>query len=311
MNCGPESKQVHKQILVAFLAINLVSFSVQAEYVLTDKICAIVDNEQPILQSEVERKSQEINLDRNLALEELIHERALRIYGRQLKFSSTDTNKAAEEHIQSIVKKNNLSWEKFKEILRQKPYLTTIQQYQYEIAFQILKNNLEASFINSINISDKDVEAASSELFRNKKTMFEVMVISILPDGKTTLTGLLNKAKKLRNDFLSAKNINSVKQKYRAHKNISFSEPDDYQEGNLKHDYEMLLKKTSSNITEPFVNGQAVSMIVKLEKKTSDKGRDALENIQKDLYKKAVEQRLHAVTKDLLINVPVEVNCAW
>ncbi len=301
-------------------AASTISQPEKKNFSLVDKICAVVDAEPPILLSEVEKKSKELGLSMGATQKELIHERALRIYGRQLKFSTTDTHKAAEDHISSIMKNNNLTREKFETILQGPPYFTTLKQYEEETAFAILKNQIESSFFNSIEITEKDIEVAKKQFNKSPKKDIEVVFISILPtrsssqelSGRPT-TSQFKKANDIKSSLLTKKSLESIKIEYKSQKDVSFIGPVDYEEGALKHQYEIQLKKDSSAIiTEPFEDGRAVTMILRIEKALSpDKQKTALENVQKELYEKAVRQRMEAVTKDLLVNVPVEVNCAW
>ncbi len=289
-------------------------------YKLVDKICAVVDSEAPILLSEVEKKSKELSTSNSLALKELLHERALRIYGRQLKFSSTDTHKAAEDHISTIMKNNNLTRQKFESILHGAPYFTTLKQYEEEIAFAILKNQIESSFANSIEITEQDIENAHKQQNRATGKEAEVVFITILPtksgnpnSSNKPTTGQLIKANNIKSAFLDKKTLESVKMEYKDQKDVSFIGPVDYEEGALKLQYELELKKNPrALITEPFEDGRAVTMILRTERALSaDMQKTALENVRNGLYEKAVRQRLDAVTKDILDNVPVEVNCAW
>lgn len=284
-----------------------------------DKICAIVDSEQPILLSEVNRKAKESKMNEEQALKELLHERALRIYGRQLKFSTTDTHKAAEDHIAKVMKENNLTAQQFDTILHGAPYFTTLKQYSYDTAFLILQSQIEASIASSIQITEKDLELAMKQQKEAQHKEFEVLFISILPtvsDSNKSLKGpttsQFNKANNIRMDFLAKSSLESIKMKYKDQKDVKFNGPIDYEEGVLKSQYEAQLKKNPSIITEPFADGGAVTMILRIEKVLSpDMSKTALENVRNDLYKKAVRQRLDAVTKELLVNVPVVVNCTW
>lgn len=285
-----------------------------------DKICAIVDSEQPILLSEVTKKAKEAKMSEEEALKELLHERALRIYGRQLKFSATDTHKAAEDHIAKVMKENNLTSQQFDAILHGTPYFTTLKQYSYDTAFLILQSQIEASIASSIQLTEKDVELALKQQKEVKNKDFEVLFISIVPtfsdnnvSQKRPTTSQFNKANNIRMDFLAKNSLESIEMKYKNQKDVKFNGPIDYEEGVLKSQYEAQLKKNpSAIITEPFADGGAVTMILRIEKVLSpDMSKTALENVRNDLYKKAVRQRLDAVTRELLVNVPVVVNCTW
>src|SRR5690606_30028849 len=112
---------------------------------------------------------------------------------------------------------------------------------------------------------------------------------------------------------LAKSSLESIKMKYKDQKDVKFNGPIDYEEGVLKSQYEAQLRKNpTSIITETYVDGVAVTMMLRIEKVLSpDMSKTALENVRNDLYKKAVRQRLDAVTKELLVNVPVVVNCTW
>ncbi|MCA9507715.1 MAG: hypothetical protein KC505_04750 [Myxococcales bacterium] len=286
---------------------------------LIDKICAIVDSEPPILLSDVNKKALELQLNPSEALQELLRDRALSIYARRLKFSTMDTHKAAEEHILKIMKENKLNRDQFDKILRGAPYFTTLQQYSYETAFLILKNQIEASIASSIQITDKDAKRALEQnKSQNKKV--EVVFVSVLPGKQdniktkeVTATSQFSKANDIRKEFLSKKSLKSLKVKYEQDKDVRFSGAIEYEEGVLRTQYEAQLKSDPSTlITKPFVDGGAVVMIVRIEKLLStDMSETALEKVRNDLYKKAVRQRLEAVTKEILVSVPVKVNCTW
>jgi len=286
---------------------------------LVDQVCAVVESEQPILQSDVEKRAKERSLTLFQAQAELIGERALWIYAKQqLKFNVPEIYRNAQEHIKKIMENNKLSKESFEGLLMSPPYSMTFKQYESETAFLVLKNQLEASIISSLEISDKEVETEYKRQDPNKFKDFEVIFISLAPQrktasGKANLSAQFIKANRIKREILTTNNLDTIKRKYKTHKDISFVGPLDYQEGAFQQKYDIQIKKDlAAKITDPFEDDGVVTMIWKLEKKAaSDNQKTALENVRKDLYRRAVQRRLEDFMKNILVKSSVEINCEW
>ncbi len=287
-----------------------------AELLLEDKICAIVGAERPILLSDVQKRAQEDKISPKEAYQLLLQDRALEQYAKtQQKLSLSSIHEAAEKHLKTIMEKNNLDAEKFAEILRRPPYSTTVEHYEEETAFAMLKNQIETSFAQSIHINEKKVQEAQKTTHKNPES-WEIYFISILPiksQEKQTVIPQTNKANSIKYELKTQKQIDSVKEKYKDQKDVSFIGPIDYKKGDLVDHYEAALNKDpKEEIIGPFKDKQALTLIVRREKALPlDKEETGLENIRNKLYEEGVAHRMSAVTKEILENTPIEVNCEW
>ena len=108
-------------------------------------------------------------------------------------------------------------------------------------------------------------------------------------------------------------NLDALKRKYQAHKDVSFIGPLDYQEGAFQQKYDIQIKKDfAAKITDPFADEGVVTMIWKIEKNAaSDNQKTALENVRKDLYRRAVQRGLEYFMQNILFKSSVEINCKW
>ena len=288
-------------------------------YTLVDQVCGVVESELPVLQSEVVKRAQERSISNYSAQRELLGERALWIYAKQqLKYNVPEIFKNAQEHTKKAMENNKLDKESFERILRGPPYFMTLQRYEYNTAFSILKNHIESSLASNIVISDKEVEQEYNRQRIDKQKEFAVIFVSVLSSSPKALVANppspeFIKANAIKKEILSNNNPDAIKRKYKDHKGISFVGPLDYQEGALKQKYDIQIKKDpAAKITEPFEDGGMVTMIWKVEKTiTSDNQKTALENVRKGLYTKAVHNRLEAVKNNTLAKSSVEINCEW
>ena len=317
----------HIALFFVFFIINFANLGLSVEqtrldqpaFRLINQVCAVVESQQPILQSDVEKRAKERSLSYFQAQTELIGERALWIYAeQQLKFNVPEIYKAAQEHIKKVMESNNLSKESFEEILMRPPYSMTFKQYERETAFLVLKNQLESSIASNLEISDKDVEAEYKRQDPNKYKEFEVVFISVLAPKnlnnlKTPLSTQFYKANQIKKEIMGNINLDGIKRKYKNHKDISFVGPLDYQEGAFQQKYDIQIKKDlAAKITDPFEDEGVVTMIWKIEKNAaSDNQKTALENVRKDLYRRAVQRRLEDFMKNILVKSSVEINCEW
>ena len=183
------------KLIFIFLIIIYASLGLsvdQPKLGLINQVCAVVESERPILQSEVEKRAKERLISLLEAQTQLIGERALWIYAKQqLKFNVPEIYKSAQEHVKKIMETNNLSQESFEASLMLPPYNMTLKHYEHETAFLILKNQLESSITN-IEISDKEIEAEYKQ-HPNKYKEFEVIFISLsTPANNNNIKPLLS-----------------------------------------------------------------------------------------------------------------------
>lgn len=312
--------------LGVFLFINLISNNTQAitpqkidqpPYGLVNKICALSETE-PILMSEVLKRAKERGISPRLAQQELAQERGLWIYARQqLKISVPEIQKAATEHIKKVMENNKMSREAFETALLKPPYSTTFQQYENEIAYFMLKNQVENMLASAIQISDKEIRERYN---LDKLKDFQVLFISVLNNNKklnrtTAINEQFKKANKIRTEFTDKKDVSHIKNTYKGQSDVSFYGPLDYREGILESKDEKQLKSNLEKnprmlISDPFEDGEAVTMIVKIEKAASeDNEQTGLEIARNELYKEEIQRRLDAVMKNTLASV--EFYCEW
>lgn len=312
---GKSFMTIYSLLICAFIF----SFSAIGRFNVVDQICAIVGQEPPILKSDVKKRAQEGGLNDAQAQKSLVRDRLLAIYGKSSKFSALDAHKAAEDHISKIMKDNHLSREQFARVLLNPPYLTTLKQFAEDTAFLILKNQIEASIASSITVSDGDIQEALAREMAHKKE-YEIYFISILSTDNLTLkksptatNAEFNKAKLIKSQLLAKNTIKHLKNKYKDDKQVKFNGPIDYEPGILKPEYDKKIKENESSlITDPFLDGRIVTLIVRQEKSLSKgKRENVLENVRNELYKRAVQQRLDAMIEEMLNTVPVELNCRW
>lgn len=297
-----------------FLCLFIISAPMLATLELKDKICAILGTERPILLSDVKKRADEQKVSLKQALQLLLQDRALEHYAKsQQKLNLSSIHESAEKHLKSIMEKNHLNRDAFIAILRKAPYFTTLDSYEEEVAFQIIKNQIETSFAQSIYITDAKVIEAQKALHHGK---LEVIFISILPlktQSKESIISQERKANNISEQLQRGINLDSLKNAYQGQKDISFIGPLDYKVGSLQEHYESVLKENpSQEIIGPFKDKQALTLIVRRAKTLPvDKEGTGLENIRNKLYEESVRLRISAVTKEILENTPIEVNCTW
>lgn len=285
-----------------------------AKVELKDKICAIIGAERPILLSDIKKRASEDKLSLKEAFELLKRDRALEQFAKtQQKLSLSNIHEAAENHLKTIMEKNKLSREKFATILKAPPYLTTMDQYEEEVAFQIMKNQIETSFAQSIHINERNIRKAHTSSLKKELEVFFISILPVKYQNKETIKKQNEKALAVKNEFKIGKDLESIKNSYKNQKDVSFIGPVDYKPGALQEYYEEMLKKyPSEELIGPFKDKQALTLIIRREKVMStDKEDTGLENIRNKLYEEGVRLRLSAVTKEILENTPIEVNCEF
>jgi hypothetical protein len=288
---------------------------------LVDKICAVVGEEQVILHSDIRRRAQERSLSNEAAQQELMGERALRIYIKKnpTKINISDIDKDAKDHIENILNNNKLTIQALEKALIEH-YKITYTQWEYDIKSAALSSRIEALLANTIEISDNAVKEEYAKKIRSTPKEFEIIFISIMPSAilhnkSQSLKAQLNKANNIKQDILSNSNFDTLKVKYQHDNEVSFLGPIDYKEGVLKSQYERQIKKNPrAKLSEPFIDGQnnnVVTMIWKVKKAQTDNQTTALENVRKDLYRGEVQRGREAIIKNILAEHLVEINCKW
>jgi len=299
-------------LLPAIFAASLMAND--SSFTLVDKVCVTIGQERPILYSEVMKRARELGEDHKTAQRELIKERALIIYAKkQVTYNAPEIKKATQAHINKIIESNRLTRDRFEKILRSAPYNSSFSQYEYDTEYHLTKNQIDASIASTIAPTPGEVEL---ELKKRKNTpkQFSIAFISISPTQSLKKADSLklqfNKAKSIKEKISRMKNLDEIKKHYSGQSDVSIGDLMDYEEGTLIGHLDRQLKKNpSSRVTEPFEDDGAVTMIVKFEKKLDKK--TALENVRKDLYKRAVQQRLDSITNNTLASSPVAINCDW
>lgn len=303
--------------LVCFLCLSTtVSSKENRGFVRVDKVCVTVDNERPILLSEVKRKAETMESDYKAAQQELMEERAMRVAaGKMLKINLADIKETRNKHIRKIIESNKLTLEEFESRLKGPPLFMTLRQYEDDIDNQIIKGQFDASVASKVQISPREIEAEIAKRAASP-AKFVVIFISIAPKKGLKKADALRlqfiRAKNIRQEILGLKDLNALQKNYSGQSDVSIVGPLDYEEDSLMDRYDLQLKKNpTSRVTEPFEDGGVVTMIVKEKVLQLDNQKTALEKVGNDLYNRAVQQGRNAVTKRTLANSSVEINCEW
>lgn len=284
-------------ILKFFIFIITLSFQslciAQNDFSLADQICVIIPKEDPILLSDVNIRQKQKNISKKEALDELKREAGIFLYAKnQLKFNIEDIKIAAIDHVNNIKKQNNLSDKKFNKLLSKAPYYTNEARFIKQTEHIMIKNQAMAFLDNQINIGkDKLAEA-----IKQQQSNVDNQVIFITLNKKNHDLNILKKiALKISSLIKSKKSFNEIKNIYKNESKVIFSEPMDYIKGILRPDYEKALEKNASfPVTELLDDGEAFVMIWKIKKTRENKelDRTALENLEKQLKDKAIDDKL-------------------
>lgn len=282
------------KFFIAFITVFLESLcNAQNGFTLADQICVIVPQEDPILLSDVNARQKQKNISKKEALDEMKREAGLFLYAKnQLKFNIENIKMAAINHVNNIKKQNNLSDKKFNKLLSQAPYYTNEIKFIKQTEYIMVKNQVMAFLDSQINIgADKLTEAVKQQQYN-----VDNQVIFITLNKKNQNLNILKEIA-LRISYLikSKKSLNEIKNIYKNDSRVLFSEPMDYEKGILKPDYEKALEKNASfPVTELLDDGEALVMIWKIKKKRENKelDRTALENLEKQLKDKAIDDKL-------------------
>jgi hypothetical protein len=282
-------------------------------FTLLDKVCVVVEGEEPVLLSEITRRADQRGESFAVAQKELVRERLLWVYAKkQLKYDITNVFKATDEHINNVMTKNRLTNKQFEDVLMNPPYRTTFRQFRLETATEYLKNSVRQTLASQIAVTDDQVK---SEMGKR----FDVVFITIQPkrspakgaSARAVLSDEIKKANTIRGKIQPTTTVNDIKNLYGKDKDISIVGPIAYETDILKKDYDERLKsESSSSVIGPFEDDGSVTMIWKIKKSKKNLDETALEKLKKESYHNAVLEKFNAIT-DSLINssTVIEKSC--
>jgi len=237
------------------------------------------------------------------AMGQLEDERLMWVYLKtQPKFNVAEIFKHTDDQIKQILDDNKLTREKFDEILMRPPYLTTYSQYRYYFATVNAKKLLQSSIGTQIFISDEELKEELRRTKAEESECFDVVFLSVLSKvqdknkDSAQLTAQFKKAYEIRSHIGPQTSWDELKERYGDDKSIEIMEPISYEKGVIKPYYDnMLAKAQTHQVTEPFKDGNAVTMIWKIKRQTHDHvtDHDLLEKRQKKLYE-AVDRKINA-----------------
>lgn len=299
-HCG--LRMLMRIVLLALIAYPLMA-DIEAElkkrgFSLLDQICVQVENESPILKSEIERRSKQKGLGFFEAQDELIKERLLWVMAKkQLKYSASEIESSARSHAEKVVKDNKLNKAQFVEILMGPPYEMSYEQYVRETAYAILENHVKSSLYSQVSISDTKLKDQLKKLEDEQKQSFDIVFISALPakqPGDQSLNRQIKMLKEISAQINFSTSLEQLKRKFKD-KKVIFIGPIAYQEGTLKKEYDKVLAKAQSSlVTEPFQDDSAATVIWKIKKPKEKLDENALEKVRKELYEREVIKNLSA-----------------
>jgi hypothetical protein len=286
------------------------------DFKLLDGVCVEVEGEAPILLSEIERKMKANDISFSEAQEKLIQDRRLRQYAKK-RLDINAITKAADDYIAKIMEKNNLNEKKLEALLGQPPYSTTLNQFKKDTENEILQNSIKQQMGAQISITD---DQAKVELQRRQNQLaqgYDVVFITV--SSKTAhkagvrqvpSTAEFKRAKEIGGNLTSEKSINDIKKLYGSEKGILIIGPIAYEKGSLKKSYEDQLKShENKGVIGPFEDDGSATMIWKVKRTGQKMGVTALEKVKKELYEKAVVEKLKAVSDALDNSTVIVKNC--
>ncbi len=263
-----------------------------------DGVCVVVEGEEPILWSEIDKRAQQKGQSFHDAKKDLIRDRLVWVHAKkQLKYDITNIFKSADEHIASAQKNNHLTREKFDEVLRAPPYSMTFRQFRLETATEFLKNTVRQSLAGQIPPpSDEEVKREAAQ-------NFEVTFISVPGRGRTAgLTAEYKKANEIRSRINQKTSIDDIKDVYSKDRSVYITGPIAYEKGVLKKTYEDRLNADpSAFVFGPFEDEGSVTVLWKIKQSKKNLSETALEKLRKESYQSAVLKKYNAIT-DALIN---------
>lgn len=276
-----------------------------------DKICVLVEGEEPILLSEINKRVKvrgETFLDAELAL---TRERLLWVYAKkQLKYDVANIFRAADDHIEKVRKDNKLTAKKFEEVLMRLPYETTLRKFRIDTATDYLKNLVMQDIRSKIAISEEQLKEEATK-------KFEVAFITISSkktaqkSQRTPIGGLspeFRKANAIRSQIHLTTTVNDIKTLYGRDQDVSLVGPIAYEKDVLKKAYdERLTSDPSSLVIGPFYDDGSVTMIWKIKKTMKNLDETALEKLRKESYHSAVAEKFNSLTDALIKDSTVTV----
>ncbi len=278
----------------------------EKSFVLLDKVCVLVEGEEPVLLSEINRRVEQKHVSFPVAQKELMRERLLWVYAKkQLKYDVASVYKATDDHLARVMAKNHLNRSQFDEVLMAPPYSTSYRQFRLDIATDYLKNSVMQNLGNQIALSDEQLKLDAAK-------KYDVIFVTIhpkqngkatlLPTAGTTLSAEFKKANEIRGKIQPTTNVNDIKTLYGKDEDISIIGPIAYEKDVLKKSYDERLKSESSEIViGPFEDDGSVTMIWKIKKTKKNLDETALEKLRKESYHDAVLEKFNNLT-DALIN---------
>lgn len=276
-------------------------------FILEDKVCVVVENEPSILLSEIKKRAKRDSLSFDKAQQNLINERLLWVMAKtQMRYDEEAIKHAADEHIQQIMKSHGLSPSKLEETLIKEPYRTTIEQFQYERATDILIGQIRHSMESQVSVSKEEINKEAANEKRRRRDEFDLVFISIEPakpvgrDPKASLSRQFKIANEIFSNLNAKTSLEQIKIIYGGKKHISIIGPLDYQKGAFEKVYEKKLEETKGYpATKPFRDDDNVTIIWKVKKlhlKAEDEGA-LIEKVRKRLYDREVTKKINAATR--------------
>lgn len=270
----------------------------KADFRLVDRVCVVVEGEEPILLSEIKRRAEQQHEPFLVAQRELIRDRLLWVYAKkQLKYDIANIFKAADEHIDNVMTKNRLTKTQFEKVIAAPPYQSSFRQFRLETATEFLKNSVKQSLASQISVSDEQLKSELGKLY-------DVVFITVQPKKADTARASLNneikKANGIRAKIKPTTGVNDIKNLYGNDKDISIVGPIAYEPGVLKKAYDDRLKAESSPaVIGPFEDDGSVTLLWKIKKTKKNLDETALEKLRKESYQNAVVAKLNALTDAL------------
>lgn len=283
------------------------SASSPSNFTLLDKVCVVVEGEEPILLSEIKKRAEQRGESFLVAERELIRDRMWWVYAKkQLKYDIASFYKTADEHIANVMKVNDLTKSQLEELLLGAPYFSTFRQFRFETATEYLKNSVRQTIMSQTTVTDDQLRSEAAQ-------KFDVVFITVQPkqspksratttSARSPLTREIEKANAIRRRIEAESNVNDIKKLYKGDEDVSIIGPLAYEKNVLKKAYDERLKSaTTDHVIGPFEDDGSITMIWKVKKNTKNLDTTALEKLRKESYHNAVQEKFNSLT-DALIN---------
>lgn len=285
----------------------------QEGFSLVDRICVEVEGEPPILLSDIHKRSSQKNISFTEAKKELTRETVLWVVARtKLKFDVHQINKAADDHLKKVMDNLKISLEKFADLLKESPYLTTPKRFQHEVATSILKEHYTGTVLKQITVGDVEVFEQVAKIKAGLTDQFDVVFLRVAPThGLEDPKQQLKEARAIQTRIKNRISLETLKNAYKNRENISINGPQAYEKGTLKNSYEEHLSLAkNSDVTEPFKDGADLIVLWKIKSIPKVFDETALEKVRKELYEKAVMEKYQSVTDEMMnSSAVVDKNC--